>query len=309
MTDQTNTHQEFTQDEDVISLLDLATVIVENLKLLILGPLAAGLLALGISFLVTPTFTAKTTILPPVSSGSSNLLGALGGLGGLGDIAGAAAGLKNPSEQFVAYLKSDSLQNSLIADFDLQKRYDEEYLVNTRKALEGKVKVTAQKQSGLISIEVDDEDPAFAAKLANAHVSKLQELVGRMAAQEAKDRREFMESQVDEAMKKNYQSPMVREIIIQGLIRSYETARIDEQKAGPTFSQVDVAIEPELKSKPKKALIVVITTLAVGFLLLLFVFIRKALQNVDNDPESKEKINKLKVLLKGQFNLRSFNLK
>jgi capsular polysaccharide biosynthesis protein len=306
MTEQTNTHQDFTQDEDEISLLDLATVIVENLKLLILGPLAAGLLALGISFLITPTFTAKTTILPPVSSGSSNLLGALGGLG---DIAGAAAGLKNPSEQFVAYLKSDSLQNSLIADFDLQKRYDQEYLVNTRKALEGKVKVTAQKQSGLISIEVDDEDPAFAAKLANAHVSKLQELVGRVAAQEAKDRREFMESQVDEAMKKNYQSPMVREIIIQGLIRSYETARIDEQKAGPTFSQVDVAIEPELKSKPKKALIAVITTLAVGFLLLLFVFIRKALQNADNDPESKEKINKLKVLLKGQFNLRSFNLK
>jgi capsular polysaccharide biosynthesis protein len=306
MTEQTNTHQDFTQDEDEISLLDLATVIVENLKLLILGPLAAGLLALGISFLITPTFTAKTTILPPVSSGSSNLLGALGGLG---DIAGAAAGLKNPSEQFVAYLKSDSLQNSLIADFDLQKRYDQEYLVNTREALEGKVKVTAQKQSGLISIEVDDEDPAFAAKLANAHVSKLQELVGRVAAQEAKDRREFMESQVDEAMKKNYQSPMVREIIIQGLIRSYETARIDEQKAGPTFSQVDVAIEPELKSKPKKALIAVITTLAVGFLLLLFVFIRKALQNADNDPESKEKINKLKVLLKGQFNLRSFNLK
>jgi uncharacterized protein involved in exopolysaccharide biosynthesis len=230
-------------------------------------------------------------------------------LGGLGDLAGAAAGLKNPSEQFVAYLKSDSLRNSLIADFDLQKRYDQEYLVNTRKSLEGKVKVAAEKQSGLISIEVDDEDPVFAAKLANAHVSKLQELVGRVAAQEAKDRREFMESQIDEAMKKNYQSPMVREMIIQGLIRSYETARIDEQKAGPTFSQVDVAIEPELKSKPKKALIAVITTLAVGFLLLLFVFIRKALQNADNDPEAKEKINKLKVLLKGQFNLRSFNLK
>jgi capsular polysaccharide biosynthesis protein len=304
MTDPTNTQQDFVQNEDEISLLDLATVIVENLKLLILGPLTAGLLALGISFLITPTFTAKTTILPPVSGGASNLLGALGGLG---DIAGAAAGLKNPSEQFVAYLKSDSLRNSLIADFDLQKRYDQEYLVNTRKSLEGKVKVAAEKQSGLISIEVDDEDPVFAAKLANAHVSKLQELVGRVAAQEAKDRREFMESQIYEAMKKNYQSPMVREMIIQGLIRSYETARIDEQKAGPTFSQVDVAIEPELKSKPKKALIAVITTLAVGFLLLLFVFIRKSLQNADNDPEAKEKINKLKILLKTQFNLRSSN--
>jgi len=285
------------QAEDEISLLDLATVIVENLKLLILGPLAAGLLALGISFLITPTFTAKTTILPPVSSGASNLLGALGGLG---DIAGAAAGLKNPSEQFVAYLKSDSLRNSLIADFDLQKRYDQEYLVGTRKALEGNVKIAAEKQSGLISIEVSDKDPAFAAKLANAHVSKLRELVGRVAAQEAKDRREFMESQIDEAMKKNYQSPMVREMIIQGLIRSYETARIDEQKAGPTFSQVDVAVAPELKSKPKKALIAVITTLAVGFLLLLFVFVRQAWRNSDEDPESHQKIMHMKKLLSAQ---------
>jgi len=285
------------QAEDEISLLDLATVIVENLKLLILGPLAAGILALGISFLITPTFTAKTTILPPVSSGASNLLGALGGLG---DIAGAAAGLKNPSEQFVAYLKSDSLRNSLIADFDLQKRYDQEYLVGTRKALEGNVKIAAEKQSGLISIEVSDKDPAFAAKLANAHVSKLRELVGRVAAQEAKDRREFMESQIDEAMKKNYQSPMVREMIIQGLIRSYETARIDEQKAGPTFSQVDVAVAPELKSKPKKALIAVITTLAVGFLLLLFVFVRQAWRNSDEDPESHQKIMHMKKLLSAQ---------
>ena len=285
------------QAEDEISLLDLATVIVENLKLLILGPLVAGLLALGISFLITPTFTAKTTILPPVSGGASNLLGALGGLG---DLAGAAAGLKNPSEQFVAYLKSDSLRNSLIADFDLQKRYDQEYLVDTRKVLEGNVKIAAEKQSGLISIEVSDEDPAFAAKLANAHVSKLRELVGRIAAQEAKDRREFMESQIDDAIKKNYQSPMVREMIIQGLIRSYETARIDEQKAGPTFSQVDMALAPEIKSKPKKAIIAVITTLAVGFLLLLFVFVRQAWRNSDQDPETHKKISNIKKLFRAQ---------
>jgi len=285
------------QAEDEISLLDLLETIVTNLKLLLLAPLAAGLLALGISFLIAPTFTAKTTILPPVSSGASNLLGALGGLG---DIAGAAAGLKNTSEQFVAYLKSDSLRNSLIADFDLQKRYDQEYLVDTRKALEGNVKIAAEKQSGLISIEVDDEDPAFAAKLANAHVSELRELVGRVAAEEAKDRREFMESQIDDAMKKNYQSPMVREMIIQGLIRSYETARIDEQKAGPTFSQVDVAIAPELKSKPKKALIAVLVTLATGFLLLLFVFIRQAWRNSDQDPETHQKISNIKKLFRAQ---------
>lgn len=289
-----------TAPEDEISLLDLLETIVANLRLLILGPLAVGIVALGISFLITPTFTAKTTILPPAnSSGASSLLGALGGLG---DIAGAAAGLKNPSEQFVAYLKSDSLRNQLIKEFDLQKRYDQDYLFDTRKKLETRVNITAEKQSGLISIEVDDEDPEFAAKLANAHVIQLRVLVGRVTAQEAKDRREFMEEQVNEAMKKNYQSPMVREMIIQGLIRSYETARIDEQKAGPTFSQVDVAIAPELKSKPKKALIAVLATLASGFLLLLFVFIRQAWRQSGQNPQTHQKINNIKTLIhKQQF--------
>ena len=73
-------------DEDEISLLDLLTVIFENLKLLILGPLTAGILALGVSFLITPTFTAKTTMIPPGQSsggGAAALLGQLGGLGAL----------------------------------------------------------------------------------------------------------------------------------------------------------------------------------------------------------------------------------
>ena len=53
------------QDDDEINLLDLLVVIAENLRLLVLAPLAIGILALGISFLITPTFKAKTEFLPP----------------------------------------------------------------------------------------------------------------------------------------------------------------------------------------------------------------------------------------------------
>lgn len=300
MIDQTNLTQE--NHEDEISLLDLASVVSENLRLLIVGPLLCGLIALGVTFIMTPIFTAKTTILPPSQGGGASSL--LGALGGLGDLAGAAAGLKNPSEQYVAYLKSDTLRNELIKKFDLQKRYDTEFLFQSRDKLDKLVKITAEKQSGLISIEVDDEDPEFAAKLANAYVDELRVLTGKLSAVVAKDQREFMEEQLAEALKKNYQSPMVREMVIQGLIRSYETARIDEQKNGPMFSQVDVAQAPEWKSKPKRALIAILTTLATGFLLLLFVFIRNALQGANEDPESKEKLAFIKQQIKKQLRLR-----
>lgn len=309
MTYQTNTPQDFAQNEDEISLLDLATVIVENLKLLILGPLAAGLLALGYSFLITPTFTAKTTMIPPGQSSGGGAAALLGQLGGLGALAGGAAGIKSPVDQYLAYLESNILRDELIEKFKLRERYGAKYQQSARDTLRGTVKAAADKKSGLISIEVSDTDPQFAANLANAYVQALSHLIGELALKEAKVKRELLEKQITEATQKTYQSPMIREAVIQSLIREYETARIDERRDSPFLAQVDVAEVPELKAEPKKAKIAIITTLVVGFLLLLFIFIRKALHNAENTPESKEKMNKLKILFKGQFNLKSLNLK
>ena len=75
--------------DDEISLLDLLKTVAENLRLLVLGPLLVGLLALGGSFLVVPTFSAKVQFLPPQQqqSAATALLQNLGSLGGL---AGAA---------------------------------------------------------------------------------------------------------------------------------------------------------------------------------------------------------------------------
>ena len=43
-------------DDDEISLLDLALTVAENLRLLIIGPIAAGLIALGVSSFLPKTF-------------------------------------------------------------------------------------------------------------------------------------------------------------------------------------------------------------------------------------------------------------
>jgi uncharacterized protein involved in exopolysaccharide biosynthesis len=53
---------------------------------------------------------------------------------------------------------------------------------------------------------------------------------------------------------------------------------------------VDVALPPERKSKPKRANIAILTTLATGFVLLLFVFVRQALRGAKAEPESAEKL-------------------
>lgn len=181
-------------EDDEISLLDLLQTIVDNLRLLVLGPLAVGLLALGLTFTIPPTFTAKTQFLPPQQqqSAAASMLASLGSLGGL---AGAAGGLKNPADQYLAYMKSVSLQDALIARFKLQERYETKTKVDTRNTLNANVRIASGKD-GLISVEVDDKDPQFAADMANGHVQELVKLLGKMAVTEAQYRRLFFEKQL-----------------------------------------------------------------------------------------------------------------
>jgi capsule polysaccharide export protein KpsE/RkpR len=60
------------------------------------------------------------------------------------------------------------------------------------------VRVKADKKSGLISVEVDDKDPKFAADLANAYTTEVTKLLGRLAVSEAQQRRVFFEQQLKE---------------------------------------------------------------------------------------------------------------
>ncbi len=182
------------QDDDEISLLDLLQVIVDNLRLLVFGPLVCGLTALGISFAIAPTFTAKTQFLPPQQqqSAAASMLASLGALGGL---AGAATGIKSPSDQYIAFMKSVSLQDALIERFKLIEKYQAKLKADARLALTGNVRIASGKD-GLISVEADDKDPKFAADLANAHVEELRHLLGRLAVTEAQQRRMFFEKQL-----------------------------------------------------------------------------------------------------------------
>jgi uncharacterized protein involved in exopolysaccharide biosynthesis len=206
--------------DDEISLLDLAITIKQNIKLLILTPVAAGLVALGGSFLIQPTFTATTTFLQPQQQQSS-ALAMLQGLGALGGLAGAASGLKNPADQYVAFVKSRTVQDALVKRFALQSRYEAELHEDALRALESKARISAGKD-GLIKVEVDDTEPAFAAQLANAHVEELSKLLDRLAVTEAQQRRVFYEKQLAQTKAKLTvaQTALQRSGINEGALRA-----------------------------------------------------------------------------------------
>ena len=58
----TDTPQIHEQAEDEISLLDLLQTIVDNLRLLVIGPLVAGLLAYGVSLVIPKTYESTAIL-------------------------------------------------------------------------------------------------------------------------------------------------------------------------------------------------------------------------------------------------------
>ena len=120
----------------------------------------------------------------------------LASLGSLGGLAGAA-GLKNPADQYIAFLKSNSVKDALIDRFKLMELLETTSKEKARARI-GSARITAGKD-GLITVEFDHKDPKFAAEVANAYVDELRHLLGRMAVTEAQQRRLFFEKQLIKA--------------------------------------------------------------------------------------------------------------
>jgi tyrosine-protein kinase Etk/Wzc len=185
--------------DDEISLQEILATLRRHIRLLLALPLIVATLALGGSYLIRPTFTATTQIMPPQQSqgGAAALLGSLGGLGSLAGVAGVP-GLKNPSDQWVGLLKSRTVADAIIKRFNLKDRYESEFIFEARTKLEMRTKISAGKDS-LIDIEVVDEDPQLSAAIANGYVEELRNLSKTLAISEAAQRRLYFESQLKEA--------------------------------------------------------------------------------------------------------------
>ena len=76
------------------------------------------------------------------------------------------------------------------------------------------------------------------------------------------------------------------------------SARLDEAKDAPVIQVVDKALVPEKKSKPKRALIVILATLMAFFMGVLFAFFKEASERASKDPASAERMNLLRRYLR-----------
>jgi uncharacterized protein involved in exopolysaccharide biosynthesis len=83
------------------------------------------------------------------------------------------------------------------------------------------------------------------------------------------------------------------EFTVELLTKQYEIAKIDEAKDAVLIQVVDKAVPPDYKSKPKRALIVMIMLIAAGLLAVLWAFLREAMERTRSDPEGLKRLSTL----------------
>jgi uncharacterized protein involved in exopolysaccharide biosynthesis len=176
--------------------MDTLIALAERWRLLVLGPLLGGLIALGISYLVPKTFTARASFLPPQQQLSS-AAGALASLGALSGLAGSAINVRSPVDQYVALMQSATVANRIIDRYKLMEVYEADYRFEAREELARNIRIAAGKKDGMISVEADDTNPQRAADIANRYVDELRELIAGLALTEAQQRRKLFQSELE----------------------------------------------------------------------------------------------------------------
>lgn len=287
-------NDQFIQDghDDEISILDLATTLGKHKKVFLGLPVIFILVAIVFSLLVTPKYTATATYMVPdkSSNSSQSILSSIGGAAALG----AVGGIKTPEELYVELLKSDSVRLYLANQFKLAEYYKVKTKDDLLKAINARVKITTDKKSGIISVQVEDPSPKFAAALANAHLEAVRKLMNRITENQEDMHLSFLQQQIDILERRPLKDPTIKTQLLLQLINNYEAIRMTEAQNQIVLNPVDYAFPPEKKSYPKRALIVLIAAFAGLFLGLLLAFIKEALDKMNNDPESRSSLDLLK---------------
>jgi len=280
-------------EEDEIDLLEYWRVIWQNRKIIISVTFAAALLAAVISLLMPNIYRAEV-LLAPVGGEEGKgggLAGALGGLGGIASLAGISLPAGGNTEEALAVLKSRAFIWKFVRDNRLMpvlfaddwdaahKRWKENDpekqpgMWDAYRIFSSIMKATRDKKTGLVTVAIEWKDATLAAKWANALVARVNEYLRQraIAASDANLKylnRELARTHVED----------IRKALFELISQEQKKAMLANTREQYAFRVLDAAEPPDKKARPKRTLIVLLSTFVAGFLAVIFVFVREGVR-------------------------------
>jgi capsular polysaccharide biosynthesis protein len=266
-------------EDDEISLLDLLQTIVDNLRLLVIGPILVGLLALGWTAFLPKTY--QSTAILSADQTTASLMN--------------SAAVLDPIASKLGYtplMSSDEARAQLKAQVKANFNAKDKLLTLTAQANSPQA-AQALAQAVLQQTYIQSQ-PRDSAKL------RLQKQLtqAQTREKEATQTVQLLGRKLDAAGSAGASEVAQGYAQMIGVVKDSQNTQIDmeRQLQGLDASMlVQEATLPSIHSAPKRSLIATIAALATGFALLLFVFIRQALRNTGKNEESAQKISALKA--------------
>lgn len=299
-----------TQTDDEIDLRELASAIWQG-KWVIICIAAIFAVASVFYALSIPDEYQSTVLLAPASSSNSSSLSKLAGqYGGLASLAGINLGGGGGEDKSLiameiiktwgfleSFIEENSLQvalfaaegwnrsaNKLIINPEL---YDEATKKWVRKfnatkgqtaepsswelfkKVQDRISISQDKASGLVSLSVEYYSPILAKEWTDKLVKAINAHIQKQDREEATRSIEYLKSKINETNISDMQAVFYQ--LIEGQTKTLMLAEVSQEYVFKTLSPAKVAEE---KSKPKRALIVILGLMLGGMLSVLIVLIR-----------------------------------
>ena len=274
---------------DQASLLDLLLVLAENAKLLLLGPLLAGLLALAMSYTLPQQFVSEAILAVPATP-------------------------QSPA-QAASLMRSPLVLDPVVAAFDLAKSRS---INQARQSLADTVKSSVGKD-GLLRLSVTGPSPAQAQAIANALIDAWLKTTkpGEQDRKDLETRLAYAKASLEGA------SGLLARLSKESA--GYLAQPLTRGEAGTTLASVgdlqtrylnevlsvtralqglsrDVVVQPPTLPTEhvpsKKSMSAMLAALAAGFVLLVVVFVRRSWRKLAAQPEAASKLGRLRAAIK-----------
>lgn len=283
------------QEEDEIDLLEYWNILWKKKWLIISSAFLAACIAASISLMIPNRYQAEVLVSPVKSEEgqSGGLASALGGLGGLASMAGISLGGGGSVEENIAVLKSKSFLWSFIKDEKLMPvLFAEQWNAGKNRWLKrepeeqpslwdayrlfvegGLLTASTDKDSGLVTLAIEWTDADLAASWANTLVERVNKYLRQQAMAQSQRTLKYLN---DELMRTQIEDQ--RKALFQLISQEQKKSMLANTQKQFAFQIIDKAVAPDKKSKPKRAIIVVLTGFVAGFLAVIFVFIQEGVK-------------------------------
>jgi len=262
---------DYTAKQDEVDLIAFVRVVWDLKYLIIVITGLFGVAAVTLALTATPIYTAQVVVAEVGDTNMSAASSLASQFGGLASLAGVKLATNNSGREAQAILKSRRLarefiqRNGLLTELSPKGRGLPTLWLAVNRLRDTALTIREDTTEGVTTVYVKWTDPAVAASWANEYVALANELIRTRALEEANRNIEYLNKQIELTNVVEVQRVMYN------LIESEtKTLMLANARGEYAFRIVDPAVPPEMRTSPRRKLMV-LTGTAIGLFIGIFV--------------------------------------